>query len=195
MAEQERSRAELHSVCVFLGSQVGADPQFVQAAQELGRGLAQAGVAVVYGGARIGCMGALADAALQAGGEVIGVMPQRLIDREVAHAGLSDFEVVQSMAERKARMHELCDAYVVLPGGYGTLDELFEVLTARQLGEHQHRVVVVDVAGYWRPLAEQLQRMGQQGFSRAEFLAFVEWAGDVPAALALLSAAPAEGGA
>lgn len=187
MGDQQAAGGKVRSVCVFLGSQRGGDPRFVQAAQELGRGLAQAGVAVVYGGARIGCMGALADAALQAGGAVIGVMPQRLIDREVAHTGLGEFEVVQSMAERKARMHARCDAYVVLPGGYGTLDELFEVLTARQLGEHQHRVVVVDVAGYWRALAAQLQVMGQEGFSRPEFLAFVEWAADVPAALALLT--------
>lgn len=187
MVDRQQASARPRRVCVFLGSQRGADPQFIQAAQELGRGLAQAGVAVVYGGARIGCMGALADAALQAGGEVLGVMPQRLIDREVAHLGLSDFEVVQSMAERKARMHQLCDAYAVLPGGYGTLDEIFEVLTARQLGEHQHRVVVIDVAGYWRGLAAQLQVMGDQGFSRMEFLAFIEWAVDVPAALALLT--------
>lgn len=187
MTDGQPGGATPRSVCVFLGSQRGADPCFAEAARQLGRGLAEAGVAVVYGGARIGCMGALADAALQAGGTVIGVMPQRLIDREVAHPGLSAFEVVQSMAERKARMHQLCDAYVVLPGGYGTLDELFEVLTARQLGEHQHRVIVVDVAGYWRPMAAQLQRMGQEGFSRGEYLAFVEWTDDVAAALALLT--------
>ena len=114
-------------------------------------------------------------------------MPQRLIDREVAHRGLTQLEVVQSMAERKALMHDLCDAYAVLPGGFGTLDELFEVLTARQLGEHSHRIVIVDVAGYWQALADQLQRMGQEEFSRAEFLAFVQWAASVDQALALLA--------
>lgn len=174
-------------VCVFLGSQAGADPAFLQAARDLGRGLALAGQVVIYGGARIGCMGALADAALQAGGTVIGVMPQRLIEREVAHHGLTRLEVVQSMAERKARMHDYCDAYAVLPGGYGTLDELFEVLTARQLGEHSHRVVVVDVAGYWQALAKQLAVLGEQQFSRPEFLAFVQWAATVEEALALLA--------
>lgn len=174
-------------VCVFLGSQRGVDPAFLQAASDLGRGLALNKQPVIYGGARIGCMGALADAALAAGGAVIGVMPQRLIDREVAHLGLSQLVIVQSMAERKQRMHDLCDAYAVLPGGFGTLDELFEVLTARQLGEHSHRVVVIDVAGYWRALAEQLQKMGEQQFSRWEFLAFVEWAADVEQALALLA--------
>lgn len=174
-------------VCVFLGSQEGVNPAFLQAAGDLGRGLAQAGQQVVYGGARIGCMGALADAALQAGGTVIGVMPQRLIDREVAHRDLTHLEIVASMAERKARMHDLCDAYAVLPGGFGTLDELFEVLTARQLGEHSHRVVVIDIAGYWRALAKQLAVLGEEQFSHPAFLAFVQWAATVDEALALLA--------
>ncbi len=145
-------------VAVFLGSQRGTDPGYLQAASDLGRLLAEAGAAVVYGGAAIGCMGALADGALAAGGQVIGVMPTRLVEREIAHRGLSEHHEVATMHARKAKMFACSKAFVALPGGWGTLDELCEVVTWRQLGMHQWPIVLIDLGGYWKPLLEQLER-------------------------------------
>ncbi|QWC84669.1 TIGR00730 family Rossman fold protein [Nocardioidaceae bacterium] len=152
------------SVLVFCGSRAGEDPAYARAAASLGREIAARGLRVVFGGGRVGLMGEVADAALAAGGEVVGVIPQHLEDREVAHESLTGLEVVGSMHERKARMYELADAVVVLPGGFGTLDELFETLTWNQLGLHRVPVGLLDVAGYWAPLVQVLDASVTAGF-------------------------------
>lgn len=151
-------------LCVFCGANGGRDPVYRAAAQALGALLAREGVGLVYGGASIGLMGAVADAARAAGGEVIGVIPRALMKREIAHAGLADLRVVGSMHERKALMAELSDAFVALPGGYGTLDELCEVLTWAQLGFHAKPIALFDVDGYWEPLGAMFDRAAERGF-------------------------------
>jgi uncharacterized protein (TIGR00730 family) len=156
------------SVCVFCGSNGGADPAYVDAAAEVGRGLAEQGIRIVYGGGRVGLMGALADSARAAGGEVIGVMPQALVDREIGHTGIDDLRVVDTMHERKALMVELADAFVALPGGIGTLEELFEVYTWAQLGIHAKPLALLDVAGYFQPLAAFLDHAVAERFLRPE---------------------------
>ncbi|MBX3024033.1 TIGR00730 family Rossman fold protein [bacterium] len=142
----------MRRVCVFCGSSPGNSPEFARAAERLGRALAEAGIGLVYGGASVGLMGRLADSALAAGGEVVGVIPRALVDREVAHHGLADLRVVGSMHERKALMADLADGFVALPGGLGTLDELFEILTWAQLALHAKPVGLLDVDGYFAPL-------------------------------------------
>jgi len=151
-------------VTVFCGSAFGSDPAFRAAAADLGRLLAEAGIGLVYGGGHVGLMGVVADAALEAGGEVIGVIPRRLADREVAHEGLTDLRVVETMHERKAQMNDLADAFVVLPGGLGTLDEIFEILTWEVLGYHAKPSVFVDVKGFWSGLFATLDEMARSGF-------------------------------
>ncbi len=151
-------------VAVFLGSSPGRRPEYAAAAADLGRRLAEAGAGLVYGGGSVGLMGVLADAALAAGGEVVGVIPARVFAAEVAHQGLSRLEVVGSMHERKARMAELADCFVALPGGLGTLDELFEVLTWRQIGLHDKPVVLLDVGGFWQRLVELVDALAADGF-------------------------------
>jgi uncharacterized protein (TIGR00730 family) len=143
-------------VCVFCGSSPGATPAFAERARRLGAVIAAQGLGLVYGGASVGLMGELADAALAAGGSVTGVIPQSLVDMEVAHQGLSELRVVVSMHERKAVMADLADAFVALPGGLGTLDELAEVLTWAQLGLHTKPTGLLDVDGYFTPLLEFL---------------------------------------
>lgn len=159
------------SVCVFCGSSPGAHPDYEAAARDLGAALARAGEQVVYGGASIGLMGALADAALEAGGDVVGVIPQSLVDREIAHRGLSELHVVATLHERKARMAELADAFVALPGGAGTLEELFEVYTWGQLGLHSKPVALVNVRGYWDGLLAFLDHALAEGFIQPELRA------------------------
>jgi uncharacterized protein (TIGR00730 family) len=159
---------ELSSICVFCGSNAGADPAYLEAAQAVGRGLAQRGVRVVYGGATVGMMGALADAARGAGGEVVGVIPRAIFDREIGHTGLDDLRVVGSMHERKALMAELSDAFIALPGGIGTLEELFEVYTWAQLGIHAKPLGLLDVAGYFQPLVVFLDHAVRERFLRPE---------------------------
>ncbi len=151
-------------VAVFLGSSAGRRPEYAAAAADLGRSLAEAGAGLVYGGGSVGLMGVLADAALAAGGEVIGVIPARVFAAEVAHQGLSRLEVVGSMHERKALMAELADCFVALPGGLGTLDELFEVLTWRQIGLHAKPVALLDVAGFWDRLVGLVDALAADGF-------------------------------
>lgn len=153
-------------LCVFCGSAPGRRPEYVDAARELGARLAAEGVGLVYGGSSLGTMGVLADAALEAGGEVIGVIPESLKEREIAHTGLSQMHVVAGMQERKAKMTELCDALLTLPGGHGTLDELFEVLTWSQLGVHDKPIGLWNVAGYWSPLLALMDHMVAEGFVR-----------------------------
>ncbi len=151
-------------VAVFLGSSAGRRPEYAAAAADLGRSLAEAGAGLVYGGGSVGLMGVLADAAVAAGGEVIGVIPARVFAAEVAHQGLSRLEVVGSMHERKALMAELADCFVALPGGLGTLDELFEVLTWRQIGLHAKPVALLDVAGFWDRLVGLVDALAADGF-------------------------------
>jgi uncharacterized protein (TIGR00730 family) len=157
----------LSRVCVYCGSTPGRDPRFAEAAGALGRALAQRGTGVVYGGGNVGLMGALADAALDAGGEVIGVIPRALMDREVGHRGVSELHVVGSMHERKALMAELSDAFVAAPGGIGTLEELVEVYTWLQLGLHAKPIGLLDTGGYWQPLVAWLDHAVEAGFLRA----------------------------
>jgi uncharacterized protein (TIGR00730 family) len=154
----------IRRLCVFCGSSPGHDPRYLAAARAVGERLARAGLGIVYGGGRVGLMGALADAALAAGGEVIGVIPHALAARELAHQGLTALHVVATMHERKARMSELADAFLVLPGGLGTLEELFEVWSWAQLGVHRKPCGVLDVAGYWQPLLALVEHLQQQGF-------------------------------
>jgi uncharacterized protein (TIGR00730 family) len=151
-------------VAVFCGSSAGRESRYAVAAAAFGRDLAAAGVGIVYGGASVGLMGVLADAALAAGGEVIGVIPGGLFAAEVPHQGLTRLQVVASMHERKAVMADLADGFAALPGGLGTLDELFEVLTWRQLGLHAKPVALLDVGGFWNPLAETLDALTAAGF-------------------------------
>jgi uncharacterized protein (TIGR00730 family) len=151
-------------VAVFCGSSAGRESGYAAAAADFGRELAKAGVGIIYGGASVGLMGVLADAALAAGGEVIGVIPGGLFAAEVPHQGLTQLQVVGSMHERKAVMAGLADAFAALPGGLGTLDELFEILTWRQLGLHNKPVALVDVDGFWQPLTALLDGLTAAGF-------------------------------
>jgi hypothetical protein len=155
-------------ILVFCGSSPGRRPEYAEAAAELGRLLAGRGIGLVYGGASVGLMGAVADGALGAGGEVIGVIPRRLVESEIAHAGLSDLRVVETMHERKAMMAELSDAVIALPGGTGTLDELFEMFTWSQLGLHRKPIGLLDVARYWERLLAFLDHMVEERFIYAE---------------------------
>jgi uncharacterized protein (TIGR00730 family) len=154
------------SVCVFCGSNVGAAAGFGEMASALGVGLARRGVRLVYGGGHVGLMGAVADAALRAGGDVLGVMPRHLVDREIAHTGLTELVVTSSMHERKARMAELSDGFIALPGGFGTIEEVVEVLTWNQLGLVTKPVVFLDVGGFWSPLLSFFDAAVDAGFVR-----------------------------
>jgi uncharacterized protein (TIGR00730 family) len=155
-------------VLVFCGASPGVRPDYVAQAEGLGRLLAARGLGLVYGGARVGLMGALADGALAGGGTVIGVIPDGVIEREVAHTGLTELHVVETMHERKALMAELSDAVLALPGGIGTLDELIEMLTWKQIGLHGRPIGVLDVEGFWQPFVQALRHMVAEGFLRAQ---------------------------
>jgi uncharacterized protein (TIGR00730 family) len=161
----EPARAESQRrVCVFCGSSSGVQNGYREAAQILGTQIAEASLGLVYGGAHVGLMGAVADAALAAGGEVIGVIPKQLVDRELAHQNLSKLYIVETMHERKARMAAESDAFVALPGGYGTLDEFFEIVTWSMLGIHHKPCLLVNTFGYYDPLLDFVKRAGEQGF-------------------------------
>ncbi|HWM05901.1 MAG TPA: TIGR00730 family Rossman fold protein [Actinophytocola sp.] len=153
-------------VCVFCGSSTGVGTGYRTAAEVVGRTLAERGIGLVYGGASMGTMGVVADAALAAGGEVIGIIPRSLVDREVAHPGLSDLRVVADLHERKASMAALADAFLTLPGGAGTLEEFFEVFTWAQLGLHDKPIGLLDVDGYYQPMLRFMDHMAGQGFLR-----------------------------
>jgi uncharacterized protein (TIGR00730 family) len=160
--------AKLRRVCVYCGSSPGNRAAFAVAAAGLGQLLAREGIGVVYGGASVGLMGIVADAALASGGEVIGVLPDKLFEREVAHAGLTELHTVGSMHERKALMSELADAFVALPGGYGTIEEVVEAVTWTQLGIHAKPVGLLDVDGYFEHLVAFLDRAVTDGLLRPE---------------------------
>ncbi|MDZ4731853.1 MAG: TIGR00730 family Rossman fold protein [Xanthomonadales bacterium] len=159
----------LKRVCVYCGSNPGRQPIYREAAADLGRELVQRDIALVYGGAGIGVMGAVADAVLANGGEAIGVIPQSLATREVAHTQLSELIVVTSMHERKAMMAELADGFVALPGGWGTVEEIFEILTWAQLGIHNKPCGLLNIAGYYDHLAMFLQHAMDERFVREEY--------------------------
>lgn len=154
----------MHSLCVFCGSNRGKRPEYAQMAQALGSEIAARGWALVYGGSSIGLMGTLADAALAAGGEVIGVLPRGLFRREVAHTGLTRLYEADSMHERKSLMVELADGFVALPGGFGTCDELFEVVTWAQIGLHHKPIGLLDVCNFFAPLLAMVAHMAEEGF-------------------------------
>jgi len=175
------------SVLVFCGSSPGARPEYARCAAELGRLCASRGLEVVYGGASVGLMGALADSAMAAGGTVIGVIPNRLVEHEIAHAHLTKLHVVETMHERKSLMAELSDAVIALPGGSGTLDELFELFTWKQLGLHRKPIGLLDVTGYWQPLLDFLQHAVNERFLRAEYLADLQVERSAEALLDLLA--------
>jgi uncharacterized protein (TIGR00730 family) len=154
----------LQSICVFCGSSTGSEPEYTVAARTLGKVLAGANIRLIFGGGRVGLMGEVANAALASGGEAIGVIPNSLVEREIAHTGLTDLHVVGSMYERKAMMSDLSDGFIALPGGTGTLEEFFEVLTWAQLREHTKPCGLVNVAGYYDPLLAVFDHMVGKGF-------------------------------
>jgi uncharacterized protein (TIGR00730 family) len=174
------------SVCVFCGSSTPNDPRYREAAVELGALVATRGIRLVYGGGRVGLMGALADAALAQGGRVTGVIPVGLFSREVGHTGLTELHEVGSMHERKRLMYDLADGFIALPGGLGTLEELAEVTTWSQLGLHRKPVVLLDVDDFWAPLCAQLDRMVSLGLLKVANRDLVQRTGDSREALALL---------
>jgi len=159
---------KLKRVCVFCGSSFGARPAYKEAAQRLGKALAARGIGLVFGGGCIGLMGAVADAVLAGGGEAIGVIPDSLMRREIGHRGVTKLHVVQTMHERKALMADLSDAFIALPGGYGTLEEFFEVVTWSQLGIQQKPCGLLNVEGYWDGLLKVLDHTVDEGFVRPE---------------------------
>jgi hypothetical protein len=160
-------------ICVFCGSSSGASPVFAGAARDLGATLAKRGLGLVYGGGNIGLMGILADAVLAHGGEVIGVIPRAMVDRELAHRGVTELRIVRSMHERKALMAELADAFIALPGGYGTLEEFCEIITWSQLGLHRKPCGLLNVHGFYDPLLAQIERAVRDRFIRAEHRALI----------------------
>ncbi|MFZ0662105.1 MAG: TIGR00730 family Rossman fold protein [Acidobacteriaceae bacterium] len=173
-------------ICVFCGSAVGARAEYAASARDLGRALAERGYGMVFGGGSIGLMGVAADAALAAGGEVVGVIPELIMDQEVGHRGLTELRVVGTMHERKALMAERADAFVALPGGFGTMDEFMEIVTWAQLRIHSKPCVLVNVEGYYDALLRFLDDGVREGFIRVENRALVRVARDAGAALELI---------
>ncbi|UGS35471.1 LOG family protein [Capillimicrobium parvum] len=173
----------LRSVCVYAGSSVGARPAYAEAAALLGRTLAERGVRIVYGGGAVGLMGILADAAIEAGGVVVGVIPQALQDREIGHEGLTELRIVGSMHERKLTMAELADAFIALPGGIGTVEELVEAMTWTQLGIHDKPCALLEVEGYYAPFIAFVDHAVAEGFVPQSNRGLLLSSGDVAALL------------
>jgi uncharacterized protein (TIGR00730 family) len=180
----------IRRLCVYCGSSGAVDRQYREAASELGARLAAAGIGLVYGGGRVGLMGILADAALAAGGEVIGIIPARLRDAELAHSGATELVVVESMQERKRMMAEKADAFAILPGGIGTLDEMFDTLSWKQLGLHGKPILLADIGGYWAPLRALLDGIVEKGFARAETRELLQVVPTIAALMAMLELEP-----
>ncbi len=172
----------MEQVCVFCGSSDGSSPVYLEAARRTGEEIARRGLGLVYGGGKVGLMGAVADAALAAGGEVVGVMPDTLVSKEIGHEGLTKLHVVGSMHERKKLMADLSDGFVALPGGYGTLEEFLEVLSWAQLSMHEKPCALLEVAGYWEPLTALFDRAVAEGFVRPNHRSLV-LAGEDPGEL------------
>jgi uncharacterized protein (TIGR00730 family) len=179
----------IRRLCVYCGSAGAVDARYRAAARELGEALAGAGIELVFGGGRIGLMGLLADAVLAKGGRVVGIIPALLRDAELAHPGASELVIVASMHERKQRMAERADAFAVLPGGIGTLDETFEIMTWRHLGLHDKPIFIVDAAGYWQPLVTLLDHLVGCGFAAPLIPRLLTVVPDVPALMTALAAA------
>jgi uncharacterized protein (TIGR00730 family) len=180
----------IRRLCVYCGSSGAVEAQFREAASELGARLAEAGIELVYGGGRVGLMGLLADAALTAGGKVTGIIPRRLLDAELAHTGVTELIVVDNMHDRKRLMAEKADAFAVLPGGIGTLDELFETLSWKQLGLHDKPILLVDIGGYWAPLRDLLEHIVVSGFAREQTRGLLHVVPSVSALMTALSEEP-----
>ena len=155
------------AICVYCGSNSGRHPEYAEQAQAFGTEMARRGIALVYGGGNVGLMGVVADAVLAGGGKAIGVIPRQLVELEVAHPGLTELVVVETMHQRKTRMYELSDAFVALPGGFGTMDEMFEMLTWAQLGLHRYPCAFLDVRGYYRDLRTLMEHMVDESFVKA----------------------------
>jgi uncharacterized protein (TIGR00730 family) len=170
------------SLCVYCGSSSGKHPEYIEQARSFGTEMAHRGITLIYGGGKVGLMGAVADALLAAGGKVVGVIPRQLVEREVAHPGLTEMHVVETMHQRKTRMYELSDAFVALPGGFGTMDEMFEMLTWAQLGLHGYPCAFLDVRGYYAQLRAMMDHMVHEGFVRTEHRESI-WFGDSMAQL------------
>ena len=181
----------IRSLCVYCGSSDAVEAQYRDAASELGAGLAQAGIALVYGGGRIGLMGLLADAALAAGGKVTGIIPSHLRDAEVAHRGVTELVVVDGMHERKRLMAERADAFAILPGGIGTLDEMFEIVSWKHLRLHDKPILLVDIGGYWAPLRALLDHIIDTGFASTQTRGLLQVVPSIAALMAALLAVPA----
>jgi uncharacterized protein (TIGR00730 family) len=182
--------AALRRVCVFCGSKHGARPQYTEAAGAMAAAMVEAGIDLVYGGGRVGLMGVVADAVLEAGGDVIGVIPEHMSGREIAHHGLTDLRIVGSMHERKALMYSLSDGFVALPGGLGTLEELFEITTWSQLGLHAKPTGLLDVEGFYSPLVGFLDRLVTEGFVNQRHRSLLRVADDPVTILERLAAFP-----
>ena len=163
----------LNAICVYCGSNAGTRPEYAAAAKAMGEALAERGLSLVYGGGKVGLMGTVADAALAAGGRVIGIIPEFLALKEVAHAGLTELVVVDSMHTRKAEMERRSDGFIALPGGIGTMEELFEIWTWSQLGQHKKPCGLLDVDGYFSHLNAFLDRMAEDGFVNADHRAML----------------------
>ena len=183
--------SHLRRLCVYCGSSGAVEARYRETASELGARLGAAGIELVYGGGRVGLMGLLADAALAAGGRVTGIIPRRLVDAETAHRGVTELFVVDSMHDRKRLMAEKADAFAVLPGGIGTLDELFETLSWKQLGLHDKPLLLVDIGGYWAPLRALLDHIVVTGFARPHTRQLLLVVPSVPELMAALSEEPA----
>lgn len=183
---------KLRTVCVYCGSSGNVDEIYRAAARDAGTMLAQRGLDVVYGGGNVGLMGLTADAALAAGAQVTGIIPRHIQDREVAHTSLSALIVVDTMHQRKTIMVERSDAFLILPGGFGTMDEFFEILTWRQLKLHSKPVVIANIGGFWDPLLALMDHQIKSGFARESDRSFVIVTDTVEAAIDALFAAPAE---
>ena len=181
----------IQRLCVYCGSSGAVDARYREAACELGTRLAAAGIGLVYGGGRVGLMGLLADAALVAGGHVTGIIPSRLRDAELAHEGATELIVVDSMHERKRLMAEKADAFAILPGGLGTLDETFEIVSWKQLELHDKPILLVDIGGYWAPLRALLDHIVAKGFARPETHGLLRIVPTVAALMTAIAAEPA----
>lgn len=177
------------SVCVYCGARFGDDPAFKAAAETLGRELAARGLELVFGGGNIGLMGALSDAARTAGGKVTGIIPRDLERREIGGDSKNRLVVVDNMHERKMMMARLADAFVVLPGGLGTLDETFEIVTWRQLGFHDKPIIIADIGGYWAPMRGMIEEIVTHGFADPVEGVLMDWVDDIPGVFAALERA------
>ncbi|MGG8275308.1 TIGR00730 family Rossman fold protein [Klebsiella sp. 141198] len=169
----------MKAIGIFCGSSTGENPIYQVYAQQVGKALAQAGVELVYGGGKVGLMGAVADAALEHGGRVIGVMPRGLVEREIAHGGLSELHVVENMHERKNKMSLLADGFIAMPGGAGTLEEIFEQWTWAQLGIHEKPCAFLNVNGYYNPLQAMAEKMAAEGFMHRRYAEMLTFSDDV----------------